>query len=118
MPEAKIIIDETQTNSIYDWNKLDTKDKYGVYFGGNFGRIDIYTKSSSDNKTLLVIKDSFANSFIPFVMADYAHIVMIDFRYYNMPYSSLMNEIQPDDTLVLYEISNFAQDTNFLKILK
>ena len=51
-------------------------------------------------------------------MADYAHIVMIDFRYYNMPYSSLMNEIQPDDTLVLYEISNFAQDTNFLKILK
>ncbi len=118
VPEAKIIIDETQTNSIYDWNKLDTKDKYGVYFGGNFGRIDIYTKSSSDNKTLLVIKDSFANSFIPFIMADYAHIVMIDFRYYNMPYSSLMNEIQPDDTLVLYEISNFAQDTNFLKILK
>lgn len=118
IPDAEITIDAKPADSIYDWSKLETKDKYGVYFGGNFGRIDIHAKNSSDSGTLLVIKDSFANSLIPFLMADYAHIIMIDFRYYNRPLSGLIQEIQPDETLILYEISNFAQDTNFFKILK
>ncbi len=118
IPEAEVAIDSKSVESIYDYSKLDTKDKYGVYFGGNFGRIDIHTKNSSHDKTLVVIKDSFANSFLPFLMADYAHIIMIDFRYYNLPISELLMEIHPDETLVLYEISNFAQDTNFFKILK
>ncbi len=29
-----------------------------------------------------------------------------------------MQEMHPDETLVLYEISNFAQDRDFFKILK
>lgn len=118
VPEAEVTIDFKSVESIYNYDKLDTKDKYGVYFGGNFGRIDIHTKNSSHNKSLVVIKDSFANSLIPFLIADYAHITMIDFRYYNSPISKLLMEIQPDETLVIYEISNFAQDTNFFKILK
>ena len=95
-----------------------SKDKYAVYFGGNFGRIDIELKNSRNHKKLLVIKDSFANSLIPFLMADYAQITLIDFRYFNKPVSKLIQEIQPDETLIVYEISNFAQDTNFFKILK
>lgn len=118
IPDAEITIDSKSAESIYDWNKLETKDKYGVYFGGNFGRIDIHTKNSSDSKTLLIIKDSFANSLAPFLMTDYTQIVMIDFRYYNQPLSALIQEIQPEEALILYEISNFAQDTNFFKILK
>ncbi len=118
LPEAEILIDGKPVDSIYDRSKLDTKDKYGVYFGGNFGRIDIQVKNSTQDKTLVVIKDSFANSLVPFLMADYAHITMIDFRYYNLPVSKLLTELQPDETLILYEMSNFAQDPNFFKILK
>lgn len=118
IPDAEIAIDAKPADSIYNWDKLKTKDKYGVYFGGNFGRIDIRAKNRCDGGTLLVIKDSFANSLVPFLMADYAHIILIDFRYYNQPLSGLMQEIQPDEALILYEISNFAQDTYFFKILK
>lgn len=118
VPEASVYIQEKPAESIYDWSRLTTKDKYGIYFGGNTGKIDIHTKSSTGRGTLLVIKDSFANSLVPFLMADYDHIIMIDFRYYNLPFSRLVQEIQPDETLVLYEISNFAQDANFFKILK
>lgn len=118
VPEATVTIDGRQTDSIYDWGKLDTKDQYGVYFGGNFGRIEIHTKNSTSKKTLLMIKDSFANSAVPFFMADYQTIVMIDLRYYNQPVSKLIQETNPSETLFLYEISNFAQDTNFFKILK
>ena len=75
-------------------------------------------KNSQNQRTLLLIKDSFANSLVPFLMADYAQISMIDFRYFYKPVSELIREIHPDETLILYEISNFAQDTNFFKILK
>ncbi len=51
-------------------------------------------------------------------MKDYQHIIMIDLRYYNKPLSSLMQETAPEETLFLYELSNFAQDINFFKILK
>ena len=118
VPEAAVTIDGKSHDTIYDLDKLDTKDKYAVYFGGNFGRIDIHMKNSQNQRTLLLIKDSFANSLVPFLMADYAQISMIDFRYFNKPVSELIREIHPDETLILYEISNFAQDTNFFKILK
>lgn len=118
IPEAVVIIDGHSLDTIYNLDKLETKDKYAVYFGGNFGRIDIQMKNSQANKTLLVIKDSFANSLIPFLMTDYTQITMIDFRYFNKSVSDLVQEIHPDETLILYEISNFAQDTNFFKILK
>lgn len=66
---------------IYDKESLDKKDKYAYFFGGNYGRTDIRT--SSTGLKLLVIKDSFANSFVPFLLGDYSHITMIDLRYYN-----------------------------------
>lgn len=118
VPKASIFIQDKPVESIYDWNRLDTKDKYGVYFGGNTGRIDIHTRHRKGRGTLLIIKDSFANSLVPFLMTDYDHITMIDFRYYNLPFSRLVQEILPDETLVLYEMGNFAQDENFFKILK
>lgn len=128
LPQADITINGKKTDSIYDWNKLNSKDKYGVYFGGNFGRIDIKmnkktmetenSKKQDSKQTLLVIKDSFANSFVPFLMEHYGRIIMLDFRYYNKPFSELIQEIKPDEALIFYEMSNFAQDTDFFKILK
>lgn len=123
LPKADIAINGKEADSIYDRSKLNTKDKYGVYFGGNFGRIDIKRKPDSQKKqpapkTLLVVKDSFANSFVPYLMEHYSQITMLDFRYYNKPFSKLMQEIQPDELLIFYEMSNFAQDADFFKILK
>ncbi len=123
LPSADVTIDGTPASGIYSWEKLNAKDKYGIYFGGNFGRIDIQKKIESSpadagEKTLLVIKDSFANSMVPFLMADYDKIIMLDFRYFNDSVTELLQTEQPDETLVLYELSNFAQDINFYKLLK
>ena len=119
LPDARVFVNSEKTVSIYDRSRLESKDKYAVYFGGNFGRIDIYPEESSQaDRTLLIIKDSFANSLVPFLLSHYSQITMLDFRYCNRPLSELMQEIHPDETLVLYEISNFAQDRDFFKILK
>lgn len=62
----------------YDFDKLNTRDGYGVFFGGNCGRLEI--SAPTDLPTLLVVKDSFANAVLPF-LAHHFHIVALDPRY-------------------------------------
>lgn len=115
---AKVISDNEKPHiGIYDEESLVKKDKYAYFFGGNYGKTDIET--GSDTKAnLLVIKDSFANSFIPFLLEDYSHITMIDLRYYNKPISKVITETKYKHILILYEISNFSQDKNIYKLTK
>ncbi|NLU24814.1 MAG: hypothetical protein GXW99_08970 [Clostridiales bacterium] len=107
--------DGISSDSLYDREKLSEKDKYAVFFGGNYARVDIQT-GLANRKRLLVIKDSFANSFIPFLTGDYQEIVMIDLRYYKDSIAELTQEENFTDILVLYEMSNFAKDKNLFKL--
>ncbi len=97
---------------MFDMQKLQEKDQYAVLFGGNYGRLDI---SGGSGKRLLVIKDSYANSFVPFLADDYACITMIDLRYFSGSAAVLAAEY--DEILFLYGIANFAEDSNFAKLL-
>ena len=62
----------------YDTAKLQTRDQYAVFFGGNRGVMRIENKT--ERPTLLVIKDSFANAMLPFLALHY-RIVAVDPRY-------------------------------------
>lgn len=115
---VKVTSDNEKTHiGIYDEESLVKKDKYAYFFGGNYGRTDIETGSNT-KANLLVIKDSFANSFVPFLLENYSHITMIDLRYYNEPISAVITETKYDHILILYEISNFSQDKNIYKLTK
>ena len=115
LPKITAEYDGSVHDSIYDESKLETKDKYAVFFGGNYGEVVINTDADS-NKTLLVVKDSFANSMIPYLLDDYSRITMVDLRYYR---GNLQQEVEDNsvtDLLFLYEMSNFAQDNNLYKL--
>ena len=90
-----------RTTSLYDSSKLETKDQYGVFLGGNTSLIDIRTVSTSQ-KRLLVVKDSFANSFIPFLAPYYREIVVVDPRYYSGTIEDIMSSYRITDALFLY----------------
>lgn len=107
---------------MYDYSKLETKSKYDVFFGGNQSSIAISTTLPADSSieqkegTLLVIKDSFANCFIPFAALHYKNTYVVDMRYFNQPLSRYMEEKGITDVLVLYSTYNFVSDTDFPKI--
>lgn len=105
-------------DEIYQWDKLDTKDKYAVFFGGNYGIVEIENPQAKSEETLFVFKDSFANSMVPFLIGDYKKIVMIDLRYYTQSVSQLMKQYDNKRMLVLYEMSNFAKDDYQSKLLR
>lgn len=118
--DCTVMIDEKQQlDSIYDDEKLQEKDKYAYFLGGNYGQVHIQNQkaaSKAKGKNILIIKDSFANSFVPFVTQDYENIYMVDLRYYNGDMKAYLQEHEITDVLVLYNISNFISDRNLHKL--
>ena len=118
--DCTVTIDEKQQlDSIYDDEKLQEKDKYAYFLGGNYGQVHIQNQkaaSKAKGKNILIIKDSFANSFVPFATQDYENIYMVDLRYYNGDMKSYLQEHNITDVLVLYNISNFISDRNLHKL--
>ena len=110
---------EQDIDSIYDDEMLQKKDKYAYFLSGNYGQVHIQNQkaaSKAKGKNILIIKDSFANSFVPFVTQDYENIYMVDLRYYNGDMKSYLQEHNITDVLVLYNISNFISDRNLHKL--
>lgn len=97
--------------SLYDSSKLETRDKYGVFLGGNTSVMDIRTVSTSQ-KRLLVVKDSFADCFIPFLTPYYREIVVVDPRYYSGTMADIMDTYRISDILILYSGNTFMTDNN------
>ena len=105
-----------KTASIYDSSKLDQKDKYEVFFGGNTSRIDIETTNSS-GKSLLIIKDSYANCFVQFLLPYYQNITIVDPRYYTENIDNLITNNSVTDILFLYNINTFNGDRYIADVL-
>lgn len=101
--------------SVYDYSALDTKSKYDVYFGGNQALVKIKTRAGSGRK-VLVIKDSYAHCFVPFMLTEFDEITMLDIRYYNQKLSDLIAEGDFTDLLFLYNASGFAEDTSISRL--
>ena len=105
------IDEQKKTASFYDTEKLDTRDKYALFFGGNHAQIKISTPTETDT-TLLVLKDSYANSFVPFLAQHYRKIVMIDPRYYYGDLEQLIQVENVQEVLYLYNANTFFADTS------
>jgi hypothetical protein len=107
---------EVSGTSLYDYSKLSGKDKYSVFMGGNNALVEVETKNQTGRK-LLVIKDSFAHTFVPFAVNHYDTTYMVDLRYYNGSLSDLMEEKGITDVLVLYNVMGFVKDVVVEKLL-
>lgn len=101
--------------SLYDESALKQKDKYAVYFGGNQAFLQIHTESDSGRR-ILVIKDSYANCFVPFMLREFQQIDMLDIRYTKRRVSEWIAEGRYTDLLVLYHAAGFAEDMSIVKL--
>ena len=82
-----------------------------MFFGGNFPQIKISTATESE-RTLLVLKDSYANCFVPFLAPYYRTIIMVDPRYYYGDLEELMEVENIQEVLYLYNANTFFSDTS------
>ena len=94
-----------QSGQLYDLQALHTRDGYAVFQGGNHAVTEI---SLGNRPTLLVIKDSFANSLLPF-LARHFNIIAIDPRYGNIDPIAIPH----DRALVLCGMQTLCQTAFF-----
>ena len=108
--------EQRKTASLYDSSKLKTRDQYAVFLGENTSVVDIKTVSESKRR-LLLIKDSYANSFVPFLTPYFREIVLVDTRYYSGTIEDIMDTYRISDVLYLYSGNTFFQDNNLKGVL-
>ncbi len=104
--EVSYNFNKRHNSSVYDFEKVKEKDKYQVFFGGNYPELKIRT-SHKNEKNLLILKDSYANSFIPFLLGNYESICVIDMRYFKEDLKGYMEENEVSEILILYNVANF-----------
>lgn len=101
---------DTVTHDVIDRGMLDTNDKYGCFFSGNHPLVTVHNDELDNGEKLLLIKDSYANCFAPFLMSHYETVVMVDPRYYGLSVHDLMEEQGIDRVLFLYNLNTIGTD--------
>ncbi|MDD8048177.1 MAG: DHHW family protein [Thomasclavelia sp.] len=107
----------TKTTSFYDSSKQQSTDAYDVFLGGNHPCIKIKT-TNSNNKKLLIFKDSYANCFIPFIAPYYSEITIVDPRYYYDDINTLIEDNQINEVMFVYNMNTFYSDTSLEDLIK
>ena len=103
------------TENLVNTAKFATRDKYAAFLDGNNG----YTEIEGDGQgSILVVKDSYANSFIPYLTANYKKIGVVDFRNFKYGLDSTLEKSGYDEVLVLYNFQTFISDTNLIYITR
>lgn len=99
-----------KTESIYERKYLSGSDQYAVFLNSNQAQTVI--EGSGKSGKLLLIKDSYGNTFSQFPVEDYAEVHVLDLRFFKGDVAEYAKENGITDTLVLYGTQNFVKDMN------
>ena len=99
-----------ETDSIYERKYLSGSDEYAVFLNSNQAQTVI--EGSGKSGKLLLIKDSYGNTFSQFPVENYAEVHVIDLRFFKGDVTEYAKENDITDALVLYGVQNFVKDTN------
>jgi len=115
---------ERVMDGLYDSKYLSIKDKYSYFLSGSNplttieNRAEVAETDAGEDlkqaKTLLILKDSYAHCFIPFLTDHFDSIIAVDLRYYKESISDLMEKYNVTDLMVLYNIDGFSRDRNLV----
>ena len=107
---------KTKTTEFYQLDNLDTKDAYTVFGGSNHPMYTIKTPTKS-SKRLLLVKDSYANSFIPFLAQSYREIVVVDPRYFFDNIDDIIKAEEITEVMFRYNANTFFNDNSLEMML-
>jgi hypothetical protein len=108
-----------QSDTLFSGSYLDQRDKYSYFLDNIHDKISITVnnpKEEAKGKVLLVIKDSYANCFVPFLTENYEKIIVLDTRYYMYGASSVIEQEGVTDCLILYNLNSADKDAGLAGI--
>lgn len=110
-------LDGVVENGLYEMSYLETKDKYSIFPGGNHSLTKIES-GINNGRRLLIIKDSYADSFVSFAAGHFELVYMMDLRYINVSVSDFIEQNEITDILVLYNVKSFIGEASIYKLVR
>jgi len=104
------------TDTLYEKSYLDKKDKYAMFLDNLHPLIVITNENVSNKEEIVVIKDSYANNFIPFLVNHYHKVHVIDPRFYKNKISEYMDNNNINECLLLYNMNTLETDLGITSI--
>ncbi|MDO4295775.1 MAG: DHHW family protein [bacterium] len=99
------------TDTLYNLDYLKEKDKYSLFLNNIHPLVTVENATADSDRVLVLIKDSYANSMLPFLVNHYAKIYVFDTRYYRMGPSAFIKEHEEiTDVLLLYNMNTLDGD--------
>lgn len=113
IPRADVNLSFTQTDGqtveswplIADGEQYDTTSKYIAYCAGDQPYEEIVNNDMAEGPSIVVVKESFGNCFLPFLVNHYKTVYVVDYRSYNGTVTDLVNSTGATDVLLLNNIS-------------
>ena len=103
-------VNYTEYDSMYFREYLDVKDKYSSFLGQNSPIVTVESENAKSDRSLLIIKDSYAHSLVPFLSKEYSKVTMIDLRYINTDFQTFVSLEDYDQILFVYNVITFSED--------
>lgn len=114
-----IEIDGKEQLSLMDLDKFKGSDKYSAFLWGNNGLTKVINENISEERkgsSILIFKDSYANSFIQFLSYNYEIIDIIDLRYFKEFIRNFMKDKDYNEILIMYSFNNLSSDINIRRL--
>ena len=109
---AEATLDYTDKNGqvirwpiIYDQSSAPASYKYGTFVGGDQPYTIIKNPALTDGSSCVVVKESFGNAFVPFLVDHYETVHVIDYRYWEGSVSDFVKTNGVDDVLFVNNLS-------------
>ena len=104
-------------NSFYNRDTLSEKDKYAAFLDGTHNELTVSKTNGNfgDREVLLIAKDSFANTMVPF-LSQHFDIVIVNLAANLTDLSSYIDLYGADRVLLVYNWQNILENNNLAAI--
>ena len=82
-------------------DKYTAGNKYLTFIGGDQPLIEIHNPKINDGSSIVVVKESYGNAFVPFLVDAYEYVYVIDYRHWSGDLADFVVDNDVDDVLFL-----------------
>lgn len=98
-------------NVIYDVSEYANTELYATFVGGDRPLSYTHNESITDGSAVMVIKDSYGNAFIPWLVDHYEYVYWVDYRYTSNTISQMVEDYGIQDVIYECHIYNATSDS-------
>lgn len=90
---------------LYDMTNADPRNKYCTFICGDYPLSVIENFDNEQGESCIVVKESFGNCFVPFLIYHYKYVYVVDYRYYDGTIYDLARQKNVSDVIFINNMS-------------